>query len=216
MQTRIGSWMQCFWVRLLCSAPVPTGRHHAKTQMGMHTGGTELVTKLSVRSDKANAWSTDTFDMTFFDSTCTVCDRATATCAANPDTCHIDGICYKPNAQSQTVDPIIGAVNPCLKCDPKTAQDKFSYFTAGSNLCKPQFVEGQVYDHNIYGNLAAGDIKGLVIDATANFNVNQMPGYADGMTYAISNPGADALIAEWFDVNAQTGQIILLKDVDIV
>jgi hypothetical protein len=197
---------------LLC--PVPTGRHHAETQLGMHAGGDELVTKVSVRSDPAYEWSTETFDFTFFDSTCTACNRETGVCEGNKETCQIDGICYKPNTESTAIDPNTGAVNPCTYCVPALARDKFSYVTQHS-ACTPQFVDGPVIDYFIYGNAAAGPLEGLVIDATANFNVNMMDGYADDMTYVIKNNNADEVATLWFHVDENSGQISLLKAIDI-
>ena len=190
---------------------------------GRHRGAEALLTKLSVSNDggKANPLFTEKkFDFTFFDSECTLCDDD-ANCEANPKTCQIpsgvDGAmqCFRVGQ----VDPRIAAgfatPNPCLECRPEgDAASKFQY-VFDKQACRPIFEEGKVYDYKIYGEYAAGPLDGLVIDGATNAFVNVAPGYK--VTYAVQTPpsGNDGQVKAWFDVDPNSGQVLLKKDVDI-
>lgn len=200
--------------------PVPSGRDHAETKLGMYEGSQPLTTSVSVRSAKANAWSTKTFDFTFFDSTCQQCDKD-AKCVPNPGTCQVDGVCYKPGEINPNADPATGAPNPCKKCDPRASTTAFS-FTTREDVCQPIFDEGQVYAHIIYGGAEAGPIVGLVIDASDNANVNGYVSksgktYRELLQYTIPG-GMDPLVGSWFTVDESgdtAGQIRLKKEIDM-
>ncbi|EDQ86473.1 uncharacterized protein MONBRDRAFT_38365 [Monosiga brevicollis MX1] len=133
---------------------------------------------------------------TFYDGVCSACANAT-TCAPNPDSCSIDGVCVLEGTHE--------ASNVCRVCVPEQSTTSWSYDYTHAADCGPDFKQDS-YSTTLSGSYEAGDTI-FTFDAD-NANLQDDPNYnleftmtaGNRTTFAVTTDGrVVANIA--FDVN---------------
>lgn len=180
--------------QLICAVPVVR-----------HTGPSPLYVPLQVSNDGI-IFSPPTLQFMYYDGKCQVCS-ANKTCGTNPSTCTINGACYLPNAFQPATET--EPSNPCKQCVPTVSNTEFTY-VYGSGQCKPTFTQ-VVYEHTIISNASAAAPL-VFVNAEANILVNADPDY--DVTYSLV-PNIDPSVATSFQIDAQTGGVSLIANVDI-
>jgi len=208
--------------------PVPRG-----SGPGLYRGAVPLETTVQASNDGVN-WSKDKIVFSYYDGDCTIFDGKKAggkAFTANPETCQVDiekdgattKQCFRPQAVDPRISKGMSEPNPCKRCVPKKDNTDFT-FQFDSDSCGPVFTD-KTYDHAIVGSAKAGPLvmgeksSGVKVyfkvDAYANGNLEEAEQF--NVRYAIQTPpgGNDEQIANFFDVDAKTGVVKLLKDVDM-
>jgi len=163
--------------QVLCAFPTKTVR-----------GVNEQRVPLSISNNGVDF--SNSVDVIYYDSKCLVCTGNT--CAANPTSCVIGGVCYLTSQVSDS--------NPCQVCNPAKSSNSWSYGYT-SSACYPTFSLS-LYKGVVVGSATAGQ---AIVTATAA-NPLVAGDSSNTLTYRISATDVNNAFMN-FTINPTTGVI---------